>query len=337
MTSPVAEGWAEAGSSDEEPGQAGPARQALRDERAFLLRSLQDLEAERQAGDLDPDDYEALRSRYTARAAAVLRALEAPAAAGGSDEAGDRPARGPSREAGDAREAPGQAGHASAAGDQEATAAAPPHARRRRRRLLVGGAVACFAVAAVVLVVGELGVGLPGDPVTGSPTLTDAQQVQRLLAQGEEALLENRSAEAVAAFEQVLKLDPTQEEALSEVGWLEFAAGVRAGDRSLVRAGQQDEDTAVARQPGQFGPRFYLGAMLAQEGQKARAVEQFEAGLADDAPASTVAVFAPTIDKVFGEDHVPVPHSVAAAVASVGSAASSASAGSTGTTGSAGG
>ena len=49
---------------------------ALEQHRDFLLASLDDLERERAAGDIDEADYEALRDDYTARAAAVLRALE---------------------------------------------------------------------------------------------------------------------------------------------------------------------------------------------------------------------------------------------------------------------
>jgi hypothetical protein len=50
-------------------------RIALEDERDFCLRSLRDLEAEWQAGDIDPADYRALKDSYTSRAAAVLRQL----------------------------------------------------------------------------------------------------------------------------------------------------------------------------------------------------------------------------------------------------------------------
>ena len=49
----------------------------LEQERDFLLRSLSDLERERAAGDMEEADFLALRDGYTARAAAVLRALEA--------------------------------------------------------------------------------------------------------------------------------------------------------------------------------------------------------------------------------------------------------------------
>lgn len=49
----------------------------LEDERDFLLSSLEDLEREHAAGDLDEHDYATLKDDYTSRAARVLRALEA--------------------------------------------------------------------------------------------------------------------------------------------------------------------------------------------------------------------------------------------------------------------
>ena len=50
---------------------------ALEEERRFLLRSLTDLEREHDAGDVDDLDYETLKDGYTARAADVLRRIEA--------------------------------------------------------------------------------------------------------------------------------------------------------------------------------------------------------------------------------------------------------------------
>jgi tetratricopeptide (TPR) repeat protein len=50
---------------------------ALEEERRFLLRSLDDLEREHDAGDVDDLDYETLKDGYTARAADVLRRIEA--------------------------------------------------------------------------------------------------------------------------------------------------------------------------------------------------------------------------------------------------------------------
>ncbi len=48
----------------------------LEEERRYLLRSLKDLERERQAGDVDDDDYRTLKDGYTVRAAAVLRQID---------------------------------------------------------------------------------------------------------------------------------------------------------------------------------------------------------------------------------------------------------------------
>jgi len=50
--------------------------QPLREERDFLLASLEDLERELAAGDIDHADYVTLKSDYTTRAADVLRRLD---------------------------------------------------------------------------------------------------------------------------------------------------------------------------------------------------------------------------------------------------------------------
>lgn len=50
---------------------------ALAEERDFLLASLRDLEREREAGDIDPEDYRTLRSGYVARTAAIAREIAA--------------------------------------------------------------------------------------------------------------------------------------------------------------------------------------------------------------------------------------------------------------------
>lgn len=60
-----------------------PDREALEAEKEFLLRSLDDLERNRDDDDIDVATYERLRGEYTARAAAVARAL--------SDGVDDRP------------------------------------------------------------------------------------------------------------------------------------------------------------------------------------------------------------------------------------------------------
>jgi hypothetical protein len=76
----------------------------LEEERKVLLDSLRDLEAEREAGEIDDDDYATLRDDYTARAAKVLRRIEAAKAPPPAVRSGRRsplprtvPENGPSR------------------------------------------------------------------------------------------------------------------------------------------------------------------------------------------------------------------------------------------------
>jgi hypothetical protein len=60
------------------------------EQRRFLLRSITDLDREHQYGDVDDHDYTTLRDGYTARAASVLRSIEA-----GKADAPPRPPRRP--------------------------------------------------------------------------------------------------------------------------------------------------------------------------------------------------------------------------------------------------
>lgn len=65
-----------AGLTDQRARLDPDALAALEEERDFLLRSIDDLEREYVAGDVDDHDYRTLRDDYTARAAAVLHAIE---------------------------------------------------------------------------------------------------------------------------------------------------------------------------------------------------------------------------------------------------------------------
>jgi tetratricopeptide (TPR) repeat protein len=112
----------------------------LEEQRDFLLRSLDDLEREHDAGELDEDDYEHLRDDYTRRAADVIRSLEDGRAA--FDEA--------------------RAQRASWA-----------------RRLAVLGVVALLGVGAGYAVAQSSGSRMPGDTFTGSIRETVAQRLQR--------------------------------------------------------------------------------------------------------------------------------------------------------------
>ena len=105
------------------------------EDRDFLFSSLEDLEREYAAGDMDLADYEALKSSYVKRLADVLRDTEV------SDEL------------------------------RENTDAIPT--RNRKKLVLTIAAVACIAVGLGVLVARQSGQRLPGQTLSGgSPNNT---------------------------------------------------------------------------------------------------------------------------------------------------------------------
>jgi tetratricopeptide (TPR) repeat protein len=110
---------------------------ALEEQRDFLLRSLEDLEREHDAGDVDEQDYTSLRDDYTARAARVIRAIEA----------------------------------------HQARVAAPRTSRARWRTLATVAGVVVFAIGAGVLVAQAAGRRESGDSVTGNIRESTRQEI----------------------------------------------------------------------------------------------------------------------------------------------------------------
>ena len=170
----------------------------LQEERDFLLTSLRDLEREHQAGEIDEQDYRVLHDDYTARAAAVLRALE-----------GEPAPR---------RHAP------------PAPAAAPP--RRRSLAVTVGVVVAVIAMAggAVAMFSGSR---QPGQSASGSVPVGPAGRLSQAL----QLEVEGKALEALKVYDGVLAEDPDNVEALAYRGWLLKRAGlVDEAQLSLDRA-----------------------------------------------------------------------------------------------------
>ena len=263
-------------------------RRRLEDERDFLLRSIEDLESERAAGDVTDADYEALRDDYTARAALVLRALADaphPPEAPPGDDVGAGPPKALERAA-------------------EAPEAKRP---RRRRRLLLWGGLAAFAVAAVVLVVAEVTARLPGQTSSGSITLSRTQQLERSLAQAETLENAGKLSQAVVLYRQVLAQDPTQEQALAESGWLEYEAGAAARNSSLLSRGQGDELAAEHADPGAYAPHLYLGSMLLVENQSSSAADEFSRFLSSSPPVTVEQTAWPYVVRAFTQAGRPVP------------------------------
>lgn len=257
----------------------------LWEERDFLLRSLEDLEREREAGDLDEADYLSLRESYTARAATVLRALEN-------------------------HGAPGSAGTPAEEADVHGAGAVSTPRRRWVRPALVTAGVGAVAVVAGVLMAGSAGERLPGDSSSGSLTATGpstALQRARLL------IGENKTLEAIKAYDEVLEEDPRQPEALAYRGWLLRLAGRSAGDRALMDSGLAFVDRAVAADPTYPDAHFFRGFILYQDrGDPAGAVAEFRAFLANDPPEAMVPVVQDVLRRALADVEAGAPSAPAA-------------------------
>ncbi len=214
----------------------------LEEQRDFLLRSLQDLERERDAGDIDEADYVTLKDDYTSRAAAVIRAIEE-----------------------------GQAA-LSAARPNRGSAAA----RRRARTVAISTvAVIALGVLAGVLVAGSSGQRVAGQPVTGSvgggSGNNDLVRAHALDQQG-------NALDALQAYDLVLKSDPKNIEALTYRGWLLARTGASAGapGEALMQRAEQSLEQAITIDPAYPEAHVFRGIVLFRyRGDPARAIVEF--------------------------------------------------------------
>ena len=162
---------------------------ALEEQRDFLLRSLRDLEREHDAGDLDDGDYAALKDDYTARAAAVLRAIE---------------------------------------GHQTALAARPRASRGRTlaiAALVVVAALVAGAVLAQALGRRSAGDSATGDIRQTSRDLlakarSETAEANQALQGGDGTAAVEHFKAAIKAYDDALQVDPANAEAMTYRGWL---------------------------------------------------------------------------------------------------------------------
>ena len=189
----------------------------LEEERDHLLRSLEDLEREHDAGDMDDLDYRTLKDDYTVRAAEVLRSIE----------------------------------------ERRAVLRTARPAGNRTRTILVAAGVLAFAVVAGVLVARESGqrgdnaiTGSTGtlrerlatcqttsfqEPAKGIDCYDDIldeapDQIEALTYQGWAMVRDGRVADGAANFERVVELDP----GYPDVRVFRASVAARAGEYDLA-------------------------------------------------------------------------------------------------------
>ena len=235
---------------------------ALQEEREFLLGSLADLEAERSAGDIDEHDYLTLKDGYTARAAAVLRAI---------DQQGVGPATTPSQQSQKSQNSP--------------QSKQSKQSRRTWVKVGVVTGVAAAAVLAGLLVSSNLGQRLPGSTVTGAIQQTGPEAQ---LAQAQQDLSNGKYLDAVKTYEAILNRDPRNPEALAYRGWILYLVGKSGGDQSLIDRGLASVRDAEAADGTYADAHFFAGMILMNKGDAAGAAAEFRQALADNPPAAMV-------------------------------------------------
>lgn len=246
----------------------GPAAGRLAAERDDLLARLGAVRSEHAAGDLDDDDAEALIDDLTARAADVLRRLEAV-------EAG-RPDPGPGS-GGAGAQAPSTAGGGGAARRQRGAAAAPDGvsagagdaAARRRRSIVWVGVVLAFVVVAGLVLAQVAGQRGTGETFTG-----DIRQTTRdLLLEARDLTAQGDVEGALAAYDEVLAIAPTNAEALTYSAWLgRTMLGALSDTEALLRL-----DDALASDPAYADAIVFRAIILRDLGRFDEALAALDA------------------------------------------------------------
>ncbi|MDQ1466407.1 MAG: hypothetical protein QOH10_822 [Actinomycetota bacterium] len=180
----------------------------LEAQRVFLLRSLDDLEAERAAGNIDDATYARLHGDYTARAAAVLRALD---------------------------------------GEPAELPAGPPPMTATRRAVVIAALVA-FAIAAAVTLAITIGPRLPGQTVTGGVSTDPNASVAALKAAVRDhpddysarieyarTLLGTDRVAALREYTAAARLRPKDPEPPTYIGWILGLASDQVADPATRR------------------------------------------------------------------------------------------------------
>mgnify|MGYP003118661686 CR=1 FL=1 len=212
---------------------------ALEEERDFLLASLADLEREHDAGDVDDTDYAELKDDYTARTAAVLRAID------------DR--------------------------RQLAERVRPP--RSWGRILGGVAAVVVLAVVGGVLLAQASGDRTPGGTASGDIRLSTrdllltAQQhtgeaTQHLQDGDPDAALASYRL-AIETYQEVLEIQPANTEALTYQGWVLHTLALNsdsAAAAELEVEARERLDEALTIDPGYADARVFRAILLRNAG-----------------------------------------------------------------------
>ncbi len=186
------------------------------EERRFLLRSIEDLDKELAAGDIEVDDHDRLHTDYSARLANVQRRIE---------------------------------------GDQTSLVVAATARSRRSRLIPIGAGLATFAFAlgAGILVARSAGERKAGQTITGGAVDTSKSAKIRELMSKASAQMATDPLGAVKTYDEVTKLEPRTAAAWAYGGWTLRLTALRIADEkqqaAIRKASLRRLDEAVRLDP----------------------------------------------------------------------------------------
>lgn len=222
-------------------------REELEVERDFLLKSLDDLETERESGGIDDESYRELHDDYTARAAATIRAL---------------------RDGVDARPPPAPAVPA-------------------RRRLTIIAVIVVFALVAGVALASALGARLPGQTASGNSQSAKEDAAAKRLGRTIKALEAKVNASpddydarlalahayeangdlrnALAQSDNAITIDPNRPQAHANAGRLLYLASEAIRDNNarvqFITEASSAFNTAIEKDP-EYADAYYFRSVL---------------------------------------------------------------------------
>lgn len=236
-------------------------RDALEVERDFLMRSLDDLDEERAAGNVDDGTYRELHDDYTARAAAAIRALDT----------GTEPS------------------------------VPEPQSISTLRRVLTIGGILGFAVVAAVLLSHAVGQRRPGQTITGNaqvdsgttgatgdPAAALAAAAKRQpngyaarIAYGRYLLSAGALVDAVREFGAAARIDPSRPEPPTYAGWAGALASRQVpstkAQQALLTAGLERINEVIRDHPKYPDAHALKGVILFEiEGNARDAIPSFQ-------------------------------------------------------------
>ena len=178
-------------------------------------------------------------------------------------------------------------------------ASAPPVTRRVRRTRWLVVALVSFALALGVILYSALSPRQAGNSATGSLSLGHAQQITQLLTEAEADVANSNPVAALSAYRQVLALDASNVQALTQSGWLDFSAGSAAHSPSVVTLGIKSLEKAIALAPRQAAPRLYFAIVAdATPGNRAVAKKEFRIFLTLSPSKGQLAIAKPFLSKL---------------------------------------